>query len=302
MSRPKILFLDEPTSGLDASSAMLVMQSMKTLTEVEGVTICSVIHQPRKFIFDLFDSLVLLGVGGYMVYHGDVKEAEAYFTQLDYRLPPGESVADWLIDISSGRLAPEVFDEDEQSERRKLLELKNSHVDVREENGKGTDDKVDTLNGVSRSKEPEMLESASEQEKARREFLYKCWRNHFTRLATSTEKRSLYDAPAPFGFPKQRLRPGFFQQLQHQLQRMVILASRNWQTKLVDTVLIVGGVILVSLMDGVVKPTFQDNLQGLDYYSLADPSGTPVEAATSMLSQFPILFGFALKANAKIIG
>ena len=64
MSRPSILFLDEPTSGLDSSSALLVMSSLKNLTETQGVTVLSVIHQPRKAIFDAFDSLVLLGVGG----------------------------------------------------------------------------------------------------------------------------------------------------------------------------------------------------------------------------------------------
>lgn len=67
MSRPSILFLDEPTSGLDSSSALLVMGSLKNLTENQGVTVLSVIHQPRKAIFDSFDSLVLLGVGGNMV-------------------------------------------------------------------------------------------------------------------------------------------------------------------------------------------------------------------------------------------
>ena len=91
---------------LDASSALLVMKSLKSLVENQGVTVCSVIHQPRKFIYDLFDSLILLGVGGRMVYHGPADQAEAYFNTLNYALPQGESVADWLIDISSGRLEP----------------------------------------------------------------------------------------------------------------------------------------------------------------------------------------------------
>jgi ABC-type multidrug transport system ATPase subunit len=107
MAKPTALFLDEPTSGLDASSALLVMMSLKQMVEIQGVTICSVIHQPRKFIFDLFDSLLLLGVGGRMVYHGPVDASLNYFTSLGYKLPPGESLADWLIDISSGRIAVE---------------------------------------------------------------------------------------------------------------------------------------------------------------------------------------------------
>jgi len=82
----------------------LVMKSLKHLVEKDGVTVVSVIHQPRKFIYDLFDSLILLGVGGRMVYHGPTENAESYFGRLNYTLPQGESVADWLIDISSGRL------------------------------------------------------------------------------------------------------------------------------------------------------------------------------------------------------
>lgn len=52
----------------------------------------------------MFDSLILLGVGGQIVYHGPTEGAESYFDRLEYKLPKGESVADWLIDISSGRL------------------------------------------------------------------------------------------------------------------------------------------------------------------------------------------------------
>lgn len=35
---------------------------------------------------------------------GPTKTATEYFKSLNYSLPPGESIADWLIDISSGRL------------------------------------------------------------------------------------------------------------------------------------------------------------------------------------------------------
>ena len=45
-----------------------------------------------------------MGVGGKLIYHGPTVGAEPYFGKLNYLLPKGESVADWLIDISSGRL------------------------------------------------------------------------------------------------------------------------------------------------------------------------------------------------------
>ena len=81
------------------------MQSLKHLVQNQGMTICSVIHQPRKTIFELFDSLILLGVGGNLVYHGPTDSALKYFTKMNYALPEGESLADWLIDISSGELS-----------------------------------------------------------------------------------------------------------------------------------------------------------------------------------------------------
>lgn len=104
MGKPRVLFLDEPTSGLDASSSTLVMASLKSLVHDDGVTIVSVIHQPRKFIFELFDNVILLGDGGKIVYHGGPQLTQAYFENIGYTLPPGESVSDWLLDISSGQL------------------------------------------------------------------------------------------------------------------------------------------------------------------------------------------------------
>ena len=83
------------------------MSSLKQLVDSQNVTVVSVIHQPRKFIFDLFDGLILLGVGGNLVYHGPTSGSKQYFNNLGYILPEGESVADWLIDISSGTLEPE---------------------------------------------------------------------------------------------------------------------------------------------------------------------------------------------------
>lgn len=123
------VFLDEPTSGLDASSALLVMKSLKHLVEKDSVTVVSVIHQPRKFIYDLFDSLVLLGVGGRMVYHGPTDKAEAYFNRLHYSLPAGESVADWLIDISSGRLEPDnCIAADKKEEHLRIYQKQNESL------------------------------------------------------------------------------------------------------------------------------------------------------------------------------
>ena len=37
-----------------------------------------------------------------MVFHGDISDSYEYFASKGYILPPGENIADWLIDIASG--------------------------------------------------------------------------------------------------------------------------------------------------------------------------------------------------------
>jgi energy-coupling factor transporter ATP-binding protein EcfA2 len=167
-AKPKFLALDEPTSGLDSNSALLVMSSLKNLAALNGTTICCVIHQPRKFIFELFDSLVLLGVGGHTVYHGPIAGAENYFSNLNYSLPPGESVADWLIDIASGRLEPIAADVEQGGahHKAKIFERKHNNLDL--ESSTGTTEEEDsslenpTVTEEASAKEEEKVEEQEE--------------------------------------------------------------------------------------------------------------------------------------------
>lgn len=43
---PSLLILDEPTSGLDSSSSLLLLRALRR-EALEGVNICTVVHQPR---------------------------------------------------------------------------------------------------------------------------------------------------------------------------------------------------------------------------------------------------------------
>ena len=43
LTNPSIIFLDEPTTGLDSSTALKVVQLLKTLT-LNGITVVSSIH------------------------------------------------------------------------------------------------------------------------------------------------------------------------------------------------------------------------------------------------------------------
>jgi len=230
MARPRILFLDEPTSGLDASSAMLVMKSLKGLVSNNAMTIVAVIHQPRKSIFELFDSIILLGVGGKMVYHGPVYKVEDYFSNLRYYLPVGENVADWLIDISSGSVSPEVQLSDPTDQFGSFRLKKTQH---------------------------RIQQSATEMDwvtkmKLNREKLFKDWES----FANSNEDvKSMFQPPEQYSLPPARKRSNFFFQLLTNLRRNLIVMVRQKKTKLINLFILLAVTAIMSLLDGTAKLT-----------------------------------------------
>lgn len=101
LSNPSLLFLDEPTTGLDASSAYMVIKTLKNLAK-KGRTIVISIHQARSDIFFLFDYLCVLS-RGHTVYNYKVEgEVLPYFTKLvGYDIPEGVNPADFIIDVTA---------------------------------------------------------------------------------------------------------------------------------------------------------------------------------------------------------
>lgn len=73
-----ILFLDEPTSGLSSRDSENILDLLKTLT-IDGKLVFVVIHQPSSYIFKMFDRLLVLDQGGYLIYNGKPIEAILYF-------------------------------------------------------------------------------------------------------------------------------------------------------------------------------------------------------------------------------
>ncbi|HPQ09599.1 MAG TPA: ATP-binding cassette domain-containing protein [Bacteroidia bacterium] len=78
---PSVLFLDEPTSGLSSRDSENIMDLLKELT-LKGKLIFVVIHQPSSDIFKMFDKLIILDVGGYLVYYGNPVDSVSYFKRL----------------------------------------------------------------------------------------------------------------------------------------------------------------------------------------------------------------------------
>jgi ABC transport system ATP-binding/permease protein len=75
---PGILFLDEPTSGLSSRDSENIMDLLKELT-FKGKLVFIVIHQPSSDIFKMFDKLLILDSGGYLIYNGDPIDSIIYF-------------------------------------------------------------------------------------------------------------------------------------------------------------------------------------------------------------------------------
>ncbi|MFN7236050.1 MAG: ATP-binding cassette domain-containing protein [Cyclobacteriaceae bacterium] len=81
LREPTILFVDEPTSGLSSRDSENIMDLLKELA-LRGKMIFVVIHQPSSDIFKMFDSLVILDVGGFQIYYGNPIEAVEYFQEV----------------------------------------------------------------------------------------------------------------------------------------------------------------------------------------------------------------------------
>ncbi len=82
---PSILFVDEPTSGLSSRDSENVMDLLRELT-LKGKLIFVVIHQPSSDIYKMFDNMMILDTGGYMIYYGNPVESVMYFKRLDMQI------------------------------------------------------------------------------------------------------------------------------------------------------------------------------------------------------------------------
>ena len=81
LREPTILFVDEPTSGLSSRDSENIMDLLKELS-LRGKMIFVVLHQPSSDIFKMFDTLLILDVGGFQIYYGNPIEAVVYFRDI----------------------------------------------------------------------------------------------------------------------------------------------------------------------------------------------------------------------------
>uniref|UniRef100_A0A5B6YUT4 Putative ABC transporter G family member 5 n=1 Tax=Davidia involucrata TaxID=16924 RepID=A0A5B6YUT4_DAVIN len=95
---PKVLILDEPTSGLDSTSALQIIDMLKTMTETsKGRTIILSIHQPGFRIVKLFNSILLLAHGS-VLHHGTVDQLTLHLSLMGLQIPLHINVVEFAID------------------------------------------------------------------------------------------------------------------------------------------------------------------------------------------------------------
>ncbi len=87
---PPILFLDEPTSGLSSRDSENILDLLKELA-LKGKLLFVVIHQPSSDIFKMFDRLIILDTGGFIIYNGDPIESIIYFKMRTHQANYNES-------------------------------------------------------------------------------------------------------------------------------------------------------------------------------------------------------------------
>ncbi|KAK7293629.1 hypothetical protein RJT34_16500 [Clitoria ternatea] len=106
VANPSIIFMDEPTSGLDARAAAIVMRTVRNTVDTGRTVVCT-IHQPSIDIFDAFDELLFLKLGGEQIYAGPIgsncSHLIQYFEAIQGvpRIRDGYNPATWMLEVTS---------------------------------------------------------------------------------------------------------------------------------------------------------------------------------------------------------
>lgn len=98
-TRARILLLDNPTRGLDSSTAVEVVQALRTLTDETQIALISSMYQAGQSLTRMFEKVTLL-YEGRQVYFGPLLEAQAYFFEMGYEPHPRQTLADFMVALT----------------------------------------------------------------------------------------------------------------------------------------------------------------------------------------------------------
>ncbi|KAL8673294.1 MAG: hypothetical protein Q9168_002292 [Polycauliona sp. 1 TL-2023] len=99
-----LLFLDEPTSGLDSQTAWSICALLRRLANSGQAILCT-IHQPSALLFQEFDRLLFLSMGGKPLYFGEIGDSSrtvtSYFERHGARpCDQEENPAEWILEVT----------------------------------------------------------------------------------------------------------------------------------------------------------------------------------------------------------
>ncbi len=152
---PSILFVDEPTSGLSSKDSDNIMDLLKELS-LKGKLIFVVIHQPSSNIFKLFDRLLILDVGGYLIFDGIPLNAIVHFKTHSYQGNAEETEctvcgnvnSEQIFNIIDSKIVDEYGNETEERKNspldwyKKYLKYKVNHDIIKNDNTKIEGNKI----------------------------------------------------------------------------------------------------------------------------------------------------------------
>lgn len=122
---PKVLILDEPTSGLDSTSALQIIDMLKTMAESRGRTIILSIHQPGFRIVKLFNSILLLANGS-VLHHGTVEQLGLNLRLMGLEPPLHVNIVEYAIE------SIETIQEQKQQRQQKQQQQQQQQAMVQE--------------------------------------------------------------------------------------------------------------------------------------------------------------------------
>ena len=111
IKEPDFFLLDEPTSGLDSATSISLLHSLHHIS-ANGVNVVATLHQPRKEILDMINSICLLAPGGRVIFFGAPFELHLRFSKLGYEVPGDANIADFAMDCIAGFNRPRWMDGD----------------------------------------------------------------------------------------------------------------------------------------------------------------------------------------------
>jgi len=100
---PSALVLDSPFNSVPYIKQIGMAHSLRTIAK-SGVTVITVLEQPRYEILCCFDDLILIGRGGKVVYNGPTRDCLKYFLEIGFKCPSHINPTDLFYDIMDGNV------------------------------------------------------------------------------------------------------------------------------------------------------------------------------------------------------